>query len=338
MASSTQIISCMYHLILHQMILLVCSDPSLTIWPQWPDGIIWGTLCVSNTTSCRSYAHFVLNVKPSSTPLALIRGGGHFSLDNGTWQSGKEAIFEGHLILENTTQVWTWNWDAMLDRSKGKSAPKTICVSVWFEDTSIENSTVNAYLGCFHLNETYVSTNSVPTYMPEIHSYRFFQERDDYDVVEYSRLLFGNWTVACSAFLKLCRIMGHVAVDGAVAPTVVSELSGKGEYSFDFGATFYTSGQLNFLSTFDDPTQSYPAVSQRYHWGLDIIFPGYDPADPSTKPDIEEVCYRIWFDDPCQQELKVPVSMDIDQPPWPSGYSKNATVRCWSIQTVLELP
>ena len=208
----------------------------------------------------------------------------------------------------------------------------------------------------------------------------------------YAQLIFGNWTAACSASLGLCRVLGHVAVDGAAVPSVVGDLSGGGEYSLDGGANFRatTGGGFTWLAYFDSlapttagagssfssptstmllPTssssstavaaaaaaaaaasaaaaapESSPQASssaitaQRFHWAADVRIPGYDPADASTMPQLDTICYRAWFDSG-KSGAKAYVDMNATtQPPWYSGFALSPTVRCWPVGRILELP
>ena len=165
------------------------------------------------------------------------------------------------------------------------------------------------------------------------------------DAALSASLLFGNWTVACSRSLSICRTMGHVAVD-VQAPLIVLPLSGGGQVCEGHGdscESYKPSGELTWLSYFDGfeeegggetvqeltSSSSYP--SQRWHWGFDQTRP-YDPSAPLVIP--SEVCYSIWFVDPVGTNGRtrfVNMSVDEDSLSHWSGYAESETVRCWPV-------
>lgn len=293
-------------------------------WWIFPDGIAWGNLCTGgekDTVSCRAYAHTVLNVRPSESGLVEVSGESEVSYDGGnTWQEGPAPVFETHLVMENTTQVWTLNWDAERD----SAASSWVCLKATFRDSSGQTASLDQ--SCMQLNTTWVNSSSVGD-----RGGQAVGSSSSDDVA--AQLLFGNWTVACSATAGRCRTMGHVAVDGA-ASGITGPMSGTGVWSVDGGSTWTTAGDLTWLSFFDYDASG--TVYQRWHWALDNVST-YDPTDSSTIPSISEICYAIRMTDE-QTGLSGDVRMDVTDVPHFSGYASNQTVRCWAVNSVVLLP
>ena len=346
--------------------------PALDVWEAYPDGTAWGgTLCVTGTPLCRSYAHLVLNVKPDTSAIATdVVGGGDWSTDGGvTWTAGTAAVFETHLVLDNTTQVWTWNWDALANASAGETAPSSLCARPWFRSDAGTGSGTTLEPICANLDVTFVQENPVVGAAKAEASAAASIDGGSGNggsgtgsigtacTVGGAELMFGNWTVACSASLALCRVLGHVAVDAAAAPAVVSPiLVGGGDYSFDGGATFTNDNDagsgLTWLAHFDDTAEAAEAgaagataggaatvTAQRFHWAADVRLDElYDPLVPSSKPALDEICWRVWFNTSAGTDTAF-VNMNISSDPsWYSGYALAPTVRCWHVGEVLELP
>lgn len=286
-------------------------------WFPTPGGTAWGNLCTggeTETVSCRAYAHTVLNVRPSTSALEDVTGKSEVSYDRGeTWEKGPDPVFETHLVLENTTQVWTLNWDAERD----SAVSSWVCLRATFRDS--DGQTTSLDQSCMQLNTTWVNGTSEGSSTGES------------DVA--AQLLFGNWTVACSATAARCRTMGHVAVDGA-ASGITGLMSGTGAWSTDGAVTWTTAGELTWLSVFDFDNSG--TVYQRWHWALDNVTT-YSPIDSSTIPDVSEICYAVQMTDQTTG-LSGDVRMDVTDVPHYSGYAWNETVRCWPVGSVVLLP
>ena len=217
------------------------------------------------------------NYGTATAPLSNdIVGGGQVSLDNGkTWAEGPPAVFETHLVLDNTTQVWTWNWNAFSSRAKS-----SLCFRLHFQQGRNSSTTLPAR--CFSLPVSWVSRQQQ----------RALTAPSPPSVLQ-PRLLFGNWTAACSRSVSpACRLLGHVAVDAASAPIPIAQLSGRGLYTLNAGKTWTSQGgKLTWLSYFDRIDGEAGVLSQRFHWGVDVSFPRGRPP--------KEVCYSIKFEQRC---------------------------------------
>mmetsp|Transcript_18462 Transcript_18462/g.33436 ORF Transcript_18462/g.33436 Transcript_18462/m.33436 type:complete len:394 (+) Transcript_18462:52-1233(+) len=333
-------------------------------WWMYPDGVAWGTLCVEESGLCRSYVHTVAAVKPSTSPLAVLFGAAEMSYDGGTtWSPGPLAAFETHLVMDNQAQVFTFNWDWLTNtneaaaiaypKSDPTALPSSVCMRAWLTEVGSGDS-ASLEATCFNLSTSWVSTEAqaandhsqAATKKTELvpmdrHAYTSSSTpvavantrgKSFCDAALTASLLFGNWTVACSASLSICRTMGHVAVD-VTSPLVVAPLSGGGHFCEGHGDgcdSYKPSGELTWLSYFDG-VEEQSATSQRWHWSFDQSRP-YDPAAPLVIP--SEMCYSIWFVDPLGTNGRTRfVNMRVDEDSishW-SGYALSETVRCWPV-------
>ena len=264
----------------------------------FPDGTPWGVRCVTTTGLCRTHAHLLFTVTPPD-PLAPVTGGAKFQLDGGPWIGSAPAVFEAHLIPpDNRSQVFTVNYDSL---ELMTPRPRTLCAAPWAVAADGTHGMLEPF--CMSLNVTVTQKPEPSTDGLQAH------------------LLFGNWSVVCSAAFGRCRTLGHLALLAA-APGVVTPLAAGGALSFDEGRQWHEMGaSASWLSKFD---QLDGRTYQRFHLAFDLPSPG---ATPPPRP---SVCARAWM-----QDLSSGALSDVDMrncsKPHGCGAARSDTVRCWPL-------
>lgn len=322
---------------------------SIDVWYQdlvaAGDETPWGTLCVSGG-QCRSFVHTALNVKPS-TPLSTVFGTSEISLDGGTtWAPNRASVSESHLVFQNTTQVFTCNWDWLL--ANAEDPPSQVCIRGWFMEV-INGESADFDAVCMDLNVTWVNRNPLPSissFQPMLErssdpvtlaisasesswNSRGHGKQPQRTITSRTKLYFGNATAACSIASSLCDVMIHAALM-ALTERVVTPFTGSGEVSMDQGKTWLPQGEVSFLAYFDAQDDM---IYQRWHFG------SYQPKavslDELSSLD-SEICYRVWFTDTLTSEAGY-ANMSSDVSSY-SGYALDDITRCWPLSSITFIP
>eukprot|EP01045_Picozoa_sp_COSAG04_P004558 COSAG04_NODE_199_length_20482_cov_32.401559_14_plen_147_part_00 len=143
-------------------------------------------------------------------------------------------------------------------------------------------------------------------------------------------MLFGNWSVLCSAPLNRCRTMGHIAVQAA-SPSVLGPMVVGGEVSFDDGPWDGRGASSTWLSKFDTVDwgggSGEPLLAQRLHLAFDRVSQGPSP------PQHSRVCARAWVQELGSGEV-ADVDMSSCSKPSGCGEAPDPTRRCWALGAV----
>mmetsp|Transcript_73044 Transcript_73044/g.219338 ORF Transcript_73044/g.219338 Transcript_73044/m.219338 type:complete len:287 (-) Transcript_73044:148-1008(-) len=273
----------------------------------FPDGEPWGIRCTASIKLCRLFAHLLFTVSPHPPldPLSPMVGGATFSLDGGPWIGGAPATFETHLIPpENRSLVFTVNYDALQPLTD--ALPRELCARPWAVAADGTKGTLPPF--CMTLN----ATTALEPAADSLHA----------------QLLFGNWSVVCSAALNKCRTLGHLAL--LASPRgVVTPMAAGGALSFDEGQHWYEAGaSATWLSKFDEIDGR---VYQRFHLAFDV------PSAGALPPPRRSVCVRAWM-----QDLSEAVLEDVDMrncsKPTGCGAARSESVRCWPLEVAGWVP